>query len=73
MGVIVIMMNEHTFKNHKTDTIVRPKNYIKCSELVKRGLDSLILKPFEELIKSLKVPIYSNIDYLGHATGMFHT
>ena len=72
MGVIVKMMNEHTFKNHKTGTIIRPKNYIKCSELV-TCLDSLILKPFEELIKSLKVPIYSNIDYLWHATGVFHT
>ena len=33
----------------------------------------MILKPFEELIKSLKVPTYSNIDHLWHAAGMFHT
>ena len=76
--VIALMMNKNTFNNHKIDTIIRPKKYIKCSELVKnkgipitaydyplkRGLDSLILKPFEELIKSLKVPTYSNIDHL---------
>ena len=35
MGVIAIMMNKKTFNSHKTDTIIRPKNYIKCSELVK--------------------------------------
>ena len=33
----------------------------------------MILKPFEELIKSLKVPTYSNIDHLWDAAGMFHT
>ena len=31
------------------------------------------MKLFEELIKSLKVPIYSNIDHLWHTAGMFHT
>ena len=64
MGLIAIMMNKHTSNDHKIDTIIRPKNYIKCSELVKnkgilitthdhplkRGLDSLLLKPFEELL-----------------------
>ena len=33
--VIAIMRNKHTLNNHEIDTIVRPKNYIKCSELVK--------------------------------------
>ena len=33
MEVIAIMMNKHTFNNHKTDTIIRSKNYIKCSNL----------------------------------------
>ena len=76
ISVIAIMMNKHTFNNHKIDTIIdnidKIDNYIKCSERVKnkgisittydhplkRGLDLLILKPFDKLIKSLKVPTY---------------
>ena len=33
MEVIAIMMNKQTFNNHETDTIIRLKNYIKCSNL----------------------------------------
>ena len=33
MGVIAIMMNKHTFNNHKIDTIIRPKNTLNAVNL----------------------------------------
>ena len=83
MGVLAIITNK--VQSKKKVSPIRPKKLVKVDQLVKekgipilsydfphqRGLDSVILKPYEKLISAVVAPSEFKFDALWQAAGLF--